>query len=518
MRVLLSVTLLILFEICAGSYYTCSARIEGSSGDTGALSGGDTGPYTKFWGCGWYQYCMESAYPCENSLWPYAITYGLIYCEMFENRGAKFNAEGRQWIISMRSCLINHIEPFVSNFSHSSLDASKCEELQTSAYDSQAACYLRTGVCNMQTTDWFQALWTIKSAIVSEPWDSLRQLWDAISHCVDSNHRVKRSADLLPKFQIHEKFKILSFTAQVNLFHPVPGPDVLAREFAELLSQMQNWEETTIDWVAFGEMGFGIEMNIKIIFTDTDLVNSLTANATNFNQSMTRLLMMLETPEIVTAENWQLVEAHVCDDITCQETVTELTTDSASSTESTLVRASTLQTTQRSSSLTSTGGDTSPISNTQTSTVTSESPPTTTADGQQSTTTTTIQPESTTSRIGQSIRSTDSTTQLPTTTTSRTENITATVREATTILEDNNAADNADNTTSSITTLAATSAVTNQNNSMIQTDNTSQFPSSTRDPGSDRPPNVIGDGGNNSRMNKVNYFMLVMVFIFLLLV
>ena len=55
--------------------------------------------------CDWYRNCLEKKHPCEASSNAYAITYAEKFCRLFNEKRAKFSADGQKWMDGVRKCL-----------------------------------------------------------------------------------------------------------------------------------------------------------------------------------------------------------------------------------------------------------------------------------------------------------------------------------------------------------------------------------------------------------------------------
>lgn len=113
--------------------------------------------------CSFYANCVEAAITCGRS--GYALSYGEVYCDAYEQNMHLFTPAGQTWVNAVRVCLQNELISYLESTPNTT-----CDQLTTFAFDSHVPCYLHPAnnisVCNLSAEDYASVLWTIKYAFV----------------------------------------------------------------------------------------------------------------------------------------------------------------------------------------------------------------------------------------------------------------------------------------------------------------------------------------------------------------
>lgn len=101
--------------------------------------------------CAVYSSCFEARCKCENSKYPYFISYGKKYCERFL-ASTGWSQAGATWRDKTLICLQDKIVPILPD------DAilCNCEALKAAAFKIHVACYTQpsASVCDLGIGDW----------------------------------------------------------------------------------------------------------------------------------------------------------------------------------------------------------------------------------------------------------------------------------------------------------------------------------------------------------------------------
>jgi hypothetical protein len=94
-----------------------------------------------------YYLCRELSHPCGVD--GYFVRFGYPYCMRFRMvTESRVSAEGKAWLIRVRRCLIEALEP--------TLAWSDCDAIEEEAYATHMTCYAQTGFCDLATSDWLK--------------------------------------------------------------------------------------------------------------------------------------------------------------------------------------------------------------------------------------------------------------------------------------------------------------------------------------------------------------------------
>ncbi|CAG8781697.1 5888_t:CDS:2, partial [Gigaspora rosea] len=95
--------------------------------------------------CNFYKECLENKFHCGTNGYP--IQYGDKNCNKFLNALNQFSDPGKKWVTDTMLCLQNAL---VSTYNN---DKATCSEIENTAFDSHARCYVDSGICNVPL-DW----------------------------------------------------------------------------------------------------------------------------------------------------------------------------------------------------------------------------------------------------------------------------------------------------------------------------------------------------------------------------
>jgi hypothetical protein len=277
--------------------------------------------------CGWYERCLERKFPCSGDVNSYAIDYGLKFCNLYGERLDYFTDEGIEWVGKVRSCLQLALVPYIRSY-----DDLSCAELKEKAFDSHTPCYLDNGMCMLSCYDWAQAFWTIKGSLVDEFTGTVKQMLQATAEC-PFNRDSRLSIDIClgvvtgglgggalragKGIMRFVKFG-LSFFKRLKRSTDECDPDCIARQLGKQVVQQEGWDQTTIDYVAFGNMTSDGDIEVDLLITDWELIKGESNDSTSLSNTAIQLLDDLESGEAtVEIEGLQLNTASMCSDPTC---------------------------------------------------------------------------------------------------------------------------------------------------------------------------------------------------------
>jgi hypothetical protein len=105
-----------------------------------------------------YYSCLSHLKHCSDLSYP--ENFGKRYCLRYADRMSSFSETGKNWIQSVKKCLIREMEGFESKLS--------CPGLRNRAFQSHVTCYVESGFCGLSFHDKKQILRTI--------WPSIRNV------------------------------------------------------------------------------------------------------------------------------------------------------------------------------------------------------------------------------------------------------------------------------------------------------------------------------------------------------
>ncbi|WAR31920.1 hypothetical protein MAR_034462, partial [Mya arenaria] len=125
--------------------------------------------------CSWYRTCLEKRYPCSGSEASYALDYGDKFCSLYTQNYNGFDEIGKKWIDAVRKCLQVALVPLLRPYNHPS-----CDEIKDAAFRSHSGCYVSPypgapSFCDIGWSNYWKVFWTIKSAFVSNFWNTVGQ-------------------------------------------------------------------------------------------------------------------------------------------------------------------------------------------------------------------------------------------------------------------------------------------------------------------------------------------------------
>lgn len=110
--------------------------------------------------CEWYTNCLEAHSPCEQTEFPYAVSYGKAICSIFFETFNSFSEEGKSWITSSQKCIVDKLKLML--MTKSKLD---CKNVRRTAVSVHTQCYVHNSeprFCDLQHTDQMKSYWSIK--------------------------------------------------------------------------------------------------------------------------------------------------------------------------------------------------------------------------------------------------------------------------------------------------------------------------------------------------------------------
>jgi hypothetical protein len=144
--------------------------------------------------CTFYRECLETAITCENTPFPYAISYGEKYCNKFQSITLTTRGEG--WKRGATLCLQEASR--LQGLSGQNQDGQtaihgNCQEVRDLEFTGHVSCYLggparfskRTSrtICALEPSDWVQILFIVEAAdLVTK--ESLVQMKTVATQCL----------------------------------------------------------------------------------------------------------------------------------------------------------------------------------------------------------------------------------------------------------------------------------------------------------------------------------------------
>ena len=291
--------------------------------------------------CDWYRNCLEKKYPCEATSNAYAITYAENFCTKYEERRAKFNANGQKWMDGVRKCLQVALVPLLRPWANPT-----CEEIRERAFASHTPCYLKPdkdvpSICDLDYAEFVKIFWTIKSSFIKldTAWESLKGMWNIGTECAPSKiQQTYESAkqtlkDVIKYFKIKiQKFKKRKRRSTDSL----PEADLQSRfadEVGSNLASSLKWNTNVMDWLAYTDAEFDREdLNIFIVLADKKALGIVDTSApsVDFNQTIQEFASAVKNgtlPVQVDGQKVWIKSLASCSDKSCKSTQTLAVSD-----------------------------------------------------------------------------------------------------------------------------------------------------------------------------------------------
>lgn len=106
-----------------------------------------------------YYLCVSAERNCGPRDYP--ERFGHRFCLRYSERLDTFSEEGKNWVNSVRSCLIKKMEDLDQNLT--------CSQLKTQAFRAHVPCYLESGFCQLNLKD--------KKAVIDTIWPTIRNVY-----------------------------------------------------------------------------------------------------------------------------------------------------------------------------------------------------------------------------------------------------------------------------------------------------------------------------------------------------
>ena len=299
--------------------------------------------------CDWYRNCLEKKYLCEASSNAYAITYAEKFCRMFEERRAKFNANGAKWMDGVRKCLQVSLVPLLRPWNNPT-----CKEIRAKAFASHTPCYLKPdkdvpSICDLDYSEYLKIFWTIKGTFVNldTAWESLKGFWNIIAECGPSKIKqtFESSKQKLWGATKFLKIKIQKFKERKRRStDTLPEADLQSR-FADgvgsVIASTLKWKTDVMDWLAYTDAVVDVDnLDIYIALADKKALGIVTTSApsVDFNQTIQEFASAVETgtlPLQVDGYKVWVKSLASCSDKSCNSTQTLAVSTEASTEAST---------------------------------------------------------------------------------------------------------------------------------------------------------------------------------------
>lgn len=109
-----------------------------------------------FKSCDFYR-DAEATMQCHDRGSKYLFDYGYYYCQQFKEKSSQWSVKAASWANSTGQCLQEML------FDNKENRLSHCAQLEEFAFDSHPICYKQYGFCNLDITDKFKILSTIRA-------------------------------------------------------------------------------------------------------------------------------------------------------------------------------------------------------------------------------------------------------------------------------------------------------------------------------------------------------------------
>ena len=129
--------------------------------------------------CAFYRNCVEATDHCGPGGYP--LAFGEKNCNKFQNNLLQFSATGQTWIWATALCLQQALVPVAT----SACDASTaCSIIQQAAFDSHPACYVNSGFCSLEPSDYIAVITTVGGDLFSL--EALKEIALTAAGCVEN--------------------------------------------------------------------------------------------------------------------------------------------------------------------------------------------------------------------------------------------------------------------------------------------------------------------------------------------
>jgi len=119
--------------------------------------------------CNWYRECLHEMFDCTGPA-EYAISYGEVYCNLYEQSKSRLSQKALHWLDAARKCLQDALVPVL----HLCQVQPTCSDIRTRAFTSHVSCYVKPfegiSVCNLSVRDWLNIFMIVKGSFVSLAW------------------------------------------------------------------------------------------------------------------------------------------------------------------------------------------------------------------------------------------------------------------------------------------------------------------------------------------------------------
>ena len=286
--------------------------------------------------CDWYRNCLEKKYPCEASSNAYAIKYAEKFCRMFEERRAKFSADGQKWMDGVRKCLQVALVPELRPWANPT-----CQKIRERAFDSHTSCYLKPdkdvpSICDLDYAEYVKIFWTIKSSFIKldTAWPSFKGLWNIEANCtlskIQQTYKSSKQTlmNMVKFFMIKtEKLKKRKRRSTDSL----PEADLQSRfadEVGSKLASNLKWNTNVMDWLAYTDAVFDRDdLDIFIVLADKKAMGIVNtpAPSVDFNQTIQEFASAVKNgtlPIQVDGQKVWIKSLASCSDKSCNSTHT----------------------------------------------------------------------------------------------------------------------------------------------------------------------------------------------------
>ncbi|KZT21859.1 hypothetical protein NEOLEDRAFT_1138874 [Neolentinus lepideus HHB14362 ss-1] len=128
--------------------------------------------------CAFYPDCLESRFHCGPTGYP--LGYGLKYCTKFSQERSKLSTAGQTWMLNTMHCLQTALIPEATGEVQMT-----CQELEETAFETHAGCYIGSGLCKLSPEDWVTIVGIVGVKTLVGSWDAVKETLEAAGDCAE---------------------------------------------------------------------------------------------------------------------------------------------------------------------------------------------------------------------------------------------------------------------------------------------------------------------------------------------
>lgn len=213
------------------------------------------------------------------------MEYARHFCDLHGRSKHYFSVKTRQWIDSVRRCLLVKLVQIFRPY----FNISNCQDIESFAVDTQLQCHFapytyEPSVCDLDLEEWAKVFWTIKGNLTKSTSVGLRNMLESTSKCGDN---------MLQRILGDKGTRIVQNIQQTGMFLvrlTVTGDhgndndtefkdyDKMAESISDQLSIQLEWSQSSLLWFAFvsnrsnvNEIGVNILLGSRPLYDVTDI-------------------------------------------------------------------------------------------------------------------------------------------------------------------------------------------------------------------------------------------------------